>query len=113
MKDPRNPVTPRSPYPIRRYDNDLFRRCRLIPASEAARRLGMKLSSGRLRRFALCPIHGDSRPSMMFDLAGRWHCFGCGRGGDAVDLYALVKGIRPIDAARELLGLEPEVRHDR
>ena len=82
---------------------DLFRRCRAIPAADAAQWLGMAVSPGRGRRWALCPLHGDSRPSLMFDTAGRWHCFGCGWGGDAVDLWAAVRRVRPEEAARQLL----------
>lgn len=82
---------------------DLFQLCRRVPAAEAARRLGIEVRWRGERGWALCPLHGDSRPSLMFDRAGRWHCFGCGRGGDAAALYAQAKGIRPLEAARALL----------
>lgn len=84
-------------------EGDLFRRCREIAAADAAQWLGMEVTGGRGRRWALCPLHGDSRPSLMFDTRGRWHCFGCGRGGDAVDLWAAVRGVGSAQAARQLL----------
>ena len=85
---------------------DLFQDCRRVPALEAARRLGLAVSWRGGRGWALCPLHGDSSPSLMFDPRGRWHCFGCGRGGDAVDLLAQARGMAPLAAARALLGLE-------
>lgn len=46
-----------------------------------------------------CPVHDDHTPSMGVFLAtrgrpahGRWKCQGCGEGGDAVDLVAVVRG---------------------
>jgi hypothetical protein len=35
-----------------------------------------------------CPFHDDKRPSLgINDQRGVWHCFSCGRGGDAVSAY--------------------------
>lgn len=81
---------------------DLFTQCRNIPADMAARALGVFIHHGGGRGWALCPLHEEHKASMMFDKAGRWHCFSCGRGGDAVDLWAAVKGMAPADAAAEL-----------
>lgn len=33
---------------------------------------------------ALCPIHGDKDPSFKIYPDNSWHCFGCGKGGDAI-----------------------------
>jgi hypothetical protein len=32
------------------------------------------------------PDHDDHNPSFYIYLPGRWHCYGCGRGGDVIDL---------------------------
>ncbi len=48
--------------------------------------IGLALDS---RGSALCPFHGDRRtPSLKVydDPARGWHCFGCGAGGDVIDL---------------------------
>jgi DNA primase len=39
------------------------------------------------RRWWVCPLHGDRNPSFT-QTSGQWswHCFGCGKGGDIIDL---------------------------
>ncbi len=40
--------------------------------------------------FALCPFHDDHEPSLhIYDDGTRWHCHGCGRGGDAFSFIML------------------------
>ena len=82
---------------------DIFALCRDIPATAAAGACGIRLSMRGDKYWALCPLHRDTDPSLMFDGEGRWHCFGCGQGGDAVDLYAKVKQVPPLEAAQALL----------
>ena len=38
--------------------------------------------------FICCPFHHEKTPSLKFNTNGRWHCFGCGAGGDAIDFVA-------------------------
>jgi hypothetical protein len=46
---------------------------------------------GRLR--GLCPLHPEDTPSFfVFQDRGRWHCFGCGEGGDAIDFVRKSRG---------------------
>jgi len=48
----------------------------------AGRKSGRK--SGRWVLFP-CPFHDDGTPSLAVTPDnGRWHCFGCGKGGDAL-----------------------------
>jgi archaellum biogenesis ATPase FlaH len=40
------------------------------------------------RAMALCPFHGDTKPSLSIDLKkGIWHCFGCEASGNIVSFY--------------------------
>lgn len=80
----------------------LFESCRAIPAEEIAHREGIDLHQKGSRFWACCPLHGEDTASLMFDEAGRWYCFGCNRGGDAVDLYAAMHHITPYEAAQVL-----------
>ncbi len=54
---------------------------------------------------ACCPIHADRSPSFTI-YAGdqRWHCFGCGDGGDVLDFVRKVHGVGLRDAAAMLTG---------
>ena len=80
----------------------MFDACRQISALEAARRLCLPLKQKGHRYWVCCPMHGEKTPSMMFDEGGRWHCFGCNKGGDAVALYAEFFNERPYQAAIRL-----------
>jgi len=54
---------------------------------------------------ACCPIHADRTPSFTI-YAGdqRWHCFGCGEGGDVLDFVCKLHGVGLRDAAGMLTG---------
>ncbi len=59
---------------------------------------------------ARCPLpdHEDKTPSFTVyaDNGRGWACFGCGRGGDVVHLYAIARGIADMRAAAGELLLE-------
>lgn len=50
-----------------------------------------------------CPFHGDGSPSLHVYDDG-WHCYGCGEGGDAVDLVARLDGVSKVEAYRRIMG---------
>jgi len=45
-----------------------------------------------------CPLHADTHPSFYIYPDGGWKCFGCGRFGDVVDLYAALHNLTNTDA---------------
>jgi DNA primase len=60
-----------------------------------------------------CPVHGSQNPrSRSFSVnvrLGRYHCFGCGSRGHALELWSAVRGSNVYAAAVELcqlLGME-------
>ena len=63
---------------------------------------------GRLR--GLCPFHSEKTPSF-FVLAdrGRWRCFGCGEGGDAIDFVRRARGCS-FGEALSILGVDDPKR---
>lgn len=78
-----------------------------VTARRAAEFYGIRLNR---HGFAVCPFHNDKNPSMKLD--SRFHCFGCGADGDAIDLVARLYGLSPIDAVRKLvsdLGLAVQI----
>ena len=53
--------------------------------------------------WALCPLHGDTNPSLRIYADDHWHCFGCdAHGGDVIDLYAAMHGLTNREAIAEL-----------
>ena len=80
----------------------LFEACRSIPAHEVAERAGLRLARRGSRYWACCPLHGERTASLCFFPDGRWKCFGCNAGGDAVALYAALHTLAPLEAARVL-----------
>lgn len=58
-------------------------------------------------RLVLCPLHDDKNPSMGFihgkDGVTKFHCFGCGRAGNVVDLHkGTHKGLSEEQALKEV-----------
>ncbi len=50
---------------------------------------------------ACCPFHPDHTPSLKLD--NRFHCFGCGADGDAINYVSRLYGLRPYEAAKKIL----------
>lgn len=65
------------------------------------------------RYFGRCPLHSEKTPSFsVLKERGLWYCFGCHRGGDAIELWKLHLGLGFTEAVRDLaakLGLDAGV----
>jgi len=80
---------------------DAFARCReAVSAQAAAERYGVEVRRG----WARCPLHGEKTPSLRFYPDGHFYCFGCHRGGSAIDFTAALLGLQPLDALGRLDG---------
>lgn len=54
-----------------------------------------------------CPIHSEKTPSCKINPAkGTWHCFGCGKGGNAIDFIMEYRHMNFIEALQELARIE-------
>ena len=77
---------------------DVFKEVReRVSAEDAARHYGIEVKHHK----ALCPFHSERTPSLSFK-AGRYHCFGCGAGGDSIDFTSRLLSLDPLGAVREL-----------
>ena len=70
----------------------------LYSLQEALQEAGVKV--GRNKK-ALCLWHSDRSPSMHV-YRDKVHCFACGRGGDAIDVYAAANGMETKDVVQVL-----------
>ena len=68
-----------------------------VSAREAAEHYGIEV---RRNGMACCPFHDDKNPSLKLDQ--RFHCFGCGADGDAIDLTARLYNLSLKEAAEKL-----------
>ncbi len=83
--------------------------------SAVAERVGVKLKRAGHEWVACCPFHPDNTPSFtVFADDRRFHCFGCGVGGDVLDFVQRAYSISLFDAI-ELLdaGVLGELAHPR
>lgn len=82
----------------------IFEEARRVSAAEIARNAGVQLKRSGNHEWACCPLHGEKTASMCFYPDGGWYCFGCGNGGDAVDLYSMLHGCNRLEAAKAITG---------
>ena len=68
-----------------------------VTTRQAAEMYGIRV---RRNGMAVCPFHQDKNPSMKLDK--RFHCFGCGADGDAVDFVSRLFGLPSKEAAMKL-----------
>lgn len=60
--------------------------------------------AGAREQTGLCPFHAEKRDGafMVNDDKGIWHCFACRKGGDVFDYLEARKGMRFMDALKDL-----------
>lgn len=64
------------------------------------------------RNKAICPFHKEKTPSLSVNPnKGLWHCFGCGKGGDAIDFIMLAESVTFKNAVK-LLAFEAGISLD-
>jgi hypothetical protein len=77
-----------------------------ISLESVVRESGAELRrSGSGRFLALCPFHREKTPSFTVYPNGKFHCFGCGERGDAIDFVRKQRGLSYFEAL-DLLGGE-------
>jgi len=78
----------------------------LPPISELMARHGHETRRVGTAMFMRCPFHEEKSPSCQIDdTLGKFHCFGCGKGGDAFDYWQNARGLNFQDSLAELAGI--------
>jgi hypothetical protein len=95
-------------------ENDLRELLARVTADDLRRLVesyGGSTSGGRKAYRCVLPSHADSTPSFhvsTYQGRAKWKCFGCGAGGDYLDLVEAVEGLskaQAIEKLRSILGL--------
>jgi len=87
------------------HDTDAIRRGHPIADVAAACGLELRQTGGRLT--AVCPFHGDSRPSLvLYPASQSYYCFGCGAGGDVIDFMSRLHRVDFREAVALLAGAQ-------
>ncbi len=87
------------------HDTDAIRRGHPIADVAAASGLELRQTGGRLT--AVCPFHGDSRPSLvLYPASQSYYCFGCGAGGDVIDFMSRLHRVDFREAVGLLAGAQ-------
>jgi len=87
------------------HDTDAIRRGHPIADVAAASGLELRQTGGRLT--AVCPFHGDSRPSLvLYPASQSYYCFGCGAGGDVIDFMSRLHRVDFREAVALLAGAQ-------
>lgn len=87
------------------HDTDAIRRGHPIADVAAVSGLELRQTGGRLT--AVCPFHGDSRPSLvLYPASQSYYCFGCGAGGDVIDFMSRLHRVDFREAVALLAGAQ-------
>ena len=77
---------------------------------------GISLRRSGSSTTACCPFHNEKTPSFSINTAkGYYHCFGCGKSGDAIKFVQEYEGLSFVDAVKKLAaacGVSVEERQD-
>jgi hypothetical protein len=95
-----------------RFDRGRFDRDRLPDPLHYFAAEGVELAGRGAWRSGLCPLHGDSRPSLRVNVeTGAWRCMACNaHGGDVLAFHQQLHGLDFAAAARALGAWRSEAR---
>jgi hypothetical protein len=85
-----------------------------VSCVDVAKEYGIHLTKKGNHFLALCPFHAEKTPSFIIH-PDHFYCFGCGIGGDAINLVEKLQGLHPVEAVREIvhrLSLSIELNQD-
>lgn len=88
--------------------NDIERIRREVSLPATVQSFGVQIQADGNEFEACCPLHGENTPSFTLfagkDGVWRFHCFGCGAGGDVIDFVEKLQGVDTKEAIAILGG---------
>lgn len=94
--------------------NDLSEKIQSINLLDLVRSYGLEPKGMGGRFKIVCPFHADKDPSLVISTRNgkqSWHCFGCGKRGDAADFVAEYERVSLPEALKRL-GIAQEKLND-
>jgi len=89
-----------TPKQFRTTISEAKQRIDIVSTIQAA---GIELHQRGAHYWGLCPFHGEKSPSFTVNTdRQRFHCFGCGESGDAIDFIRKIHGFSFPDALKHL-----------
>ena len=88
--------------PKGRLTEEDIERARVAPIENVVNGQFKKLGN---KSVALCPFHNEKTPSFYVYPENRFHCYGCGKKGDAISFVMELNGLKFPDAVRFLNGI--------
>jgi len=104
-------------YELKRLESDLWSLSAILGYNTGAEKMEQKIQQAKQVPLTLlfgvdswknplcCPIHQERTPSLrLYEKTNTWHCFGCHKGRDSIDLLVQRDGLSFVEAVSQLCG---------
>ena len=95
--------------------DSVIQRVKDLSVKEVLEGLGLQFQRRGASYVCCCPLHGERSPSFNVNLArNTWHCFGCNKGGSAIDFLMERDNLTFIEAVKAIAADNNiEIQYDR
>ena len=83
--------------------DSVIQRVKDLPVKDVLESYGLQFQRRGASHVCCCPLHGERTPSFHVNTArNSWHCFGCGKGGSAIDFLMERDNLSFIEAVKSI-----------